>query len=134
MPARRFAQGNEVSARKGGSASGKVHKADTGLIFTRKGKRNGYLCRQGKAQTGKIHAVMRGQPGGAFVLKGNDTKPETSIRRTGMRSSAVKAEHIARLGEPNLSVTGQQLATVEIAEQAHETQTDIVLVAMHLRD
>ena len=68
------------------------------------------------------------------MLKGDDTVPAATVRRTGMWLSAIKAKYVTWAREPHLAFPGKQFPTVKIAEQTYQAEPDIVLVAMYLSD
>ena len=77
-----------------------MHQADTKGTVDGEGKRNSHLMREGKTQAGEVSSVMLGQSGRALMLKGHDTVPATSVRRTCMRLRTIETQHVAGLGEP----------------------------------
>ena len=76
--------------------------------------------RQREANIHKQPPVMRTQDTGAFVHEGDDAVSTTCIRRAGMRVGAVETQYIARLRQPDLTISGKQLAAVEIAKEAYQ--------------
>ena len=89
---------------------------------------------QGETKVCQQPTVVCTQVARAVVQESNDAVTAAGIRTAGMGNSAIKAKDITRLGQPNLSIAGHQLATIEIAEQANKRQADVVFVAMYLCD